>query len=133
VARYYDESLCINGESEADWYLSRARAVEERGRYALKEGSGVLLVEKAHTGNALDQTIRTTFRIARTDAEGNVVETGESTWTARYLFRYEAVHLLHRCGFEVEALVGDYRNGPVTEGSQLIFQVRHENARASGC
>jgi hypothetical protein len=54
----------------------------------------------------------------------HIVEQGESTWTTRYLFRYEAVHLLYRCGFEVEAIVGNYRDGPVTEGSQLIFQVK---------
>lgn len=35
---------------------------------------------------------------------------------------YEAVHLLSRCGFQIESLVGDYDNGPVTCGSQLIFQ-----------
>jgi 2-polyprenyl-3-methyl-5-hydroxy-6-metoxy-1,4-benzoquinol methylase len=97
---------------------------EERGRYALKDSSDTLLVEQAHAGNVLDQTTTTTLRITRYDAVGNEVEKGESIWTTRYLFRYEAVHLLYRCGFEVEALVGDYRNGPVTEREQLIFQVK---------
>ena len=44
----------------------------------------------------------------------------------RYLFRYEAEHLLARCGFEVEALYSDYDKSPY--GSQypgeLIFVAR---------
>ncbi len=45
-------------------------------------------------------------------------------WSSRYLFRYEAVHLLYRCGFIVLDLVGDYTNGSVKEGGQLIFDVQ---------
>ncbi|HUT18966.1 MAG TPA: hypothetical protein VM366_07385, partial [Anaerolineae bacterium] len=71
-----------------------------------------------------DQTIATTLRITRYDAEGQPVERGMSTWTTRYLFPHEAIHLLYRCGFEVESLEGDYRGGPVTEGGQLVFQAR---------
>lgn len=113
--------------------IRAGREFEERGRYALSDGLGTLSVEQAHVANELDQTIRTTLRITRTDTEGSVAEEGESTWTARYLFRYEAIHLLYRCGFEVEALVGDYRNGLVAVGSQLIFQVRKRHAVAAGC
>jgi SAM-dependent methyltransferase len=96
---------------------------EERGRYALPE-SGTLRVEQAHAGNILDQTITTTLRLIHYGVDGNELERGESTWVSRYLFRYEAVHLLYRCGFEVEALIGDYSGGPVTAQGQLIFQTR---------
>ena len=88
------------------------------------------MVEQAHCGNMQDQCITTTLRITRYDTEGNVVEKGESGWVTRYLFRYEAIHLLYRCGFEVETLVGDYRNGPVTEKGQLIFNVRLRDDRS---
>jgi hypothetical protein len=83
-----------------------------------------LLVEQAQAGNALDQTTTTTLRITRYDAAGQPVERGRSSWTTRYIFPYEAVHLLYRCGFEVETLEGDYRGGPVAEGGQLVFQAR---------
>lgn len=73
---------------------------------------------------AVSLSITTTLRITRYDPDGKAVEQGESTWTTRYLFRYEAVHLLHRCGFQVETLVGDYRYGPVTEKGQLIFEAK---------
>jgi hypothetical protein len=103
---------------------SAGQAFHERGRYALEVGAGTLVVEQAQAGSALEQTITTTLRFTRLDAGGKAVEQGESSWTTRYLFRYEAVHLLYRCGFEVEALFGDYRGGPVTEGGQLVFQAR---------
>jgi SAM-dependent methyltransferase len=97
---------------------------EERGRFPLEDGSGELIVENAHAARPLEQTVTTTLRITRLDAQGRRVEQGESTWTSRYLFRWEAVHLLHRCGFAVASLVGDYRGGPVTEGGQLVFEAR---------
>jgi len=64
------------------------------------------------------------LRLTRFSVEGKIVEKGESTWTTRYLFKDEAVHLLRQCGFTVESLVGDYMNGPLTEKGQLIFDVR---------
>jgi SAM-dependent methyltransferase len=111
-----------------DFILRSARSAgaefEERGRFELRDGLDTLLVEQAQAGQTLDQTITTTLRITRYDAEGLQVEQGESRWTSRYLFRYEAIHLLARCGLEVESLVGDYKGGPVTEKGQLVFQVK---------
>jgi SAM-dependent methyltransferase len=96
----------------------------ERGRYPLPGTSDTLLVEQASIGDALEQRVETRLRLTRYDADGHVVERGESSWTSRYMFRYEAVHLLYRCGFEVASLAGDYRGGPVRAGSQLIFEAR---------
>lgn len=101
---------------------SAGKGFEERGCYPLEDGSGSVLVEQVQSIDVLDQRIETSLRFTRYDAGGNEMETGESGWTTRYLFRYEAVHLLYRCGFTIENLVGDYRNGPVTEDSQLIFE-----------
>jgi len=103
---------------------SEGKEFEERGRYELEDGSGTLLVEQAHAGNMNDQCTTTTLRLTEYDPEGYEVDKSESTWTTRYMFRYEAVHLLYRCGFKVVSLVGDYKNGPVTENSQLIFDVK---------
>jgi hypothetical protein len=101
---------------------SAGKEFTERGRYALKDTSDMLLVEQSQAGNTFDQLIITTLRVTRIDLEGRVVERSETSWSTRYLFRYEAIHPLFRCGFDVEALVGDYSDGPVTEKGQLIFQ-----------
>jgi SAM-dependent methyltransferase len=111
--------------------VSQGKEFEEQGRYKLEDGSGTLLVEQAQAGSVLDQSIVTTMRITRYDTEGNEVEKGESNWTTRYLFRYEAVHLLYRSGFKIESLVGDYSNGSVTEKGQLIFEVKLANSGAA--
>lgn len=44
----------------------------------------------------------------------------------RYLFRYEAEHLLARCGFEIEALYADYNKSPYGSRypGELIFVAR---------
>ena len=44
----------------------------------------------------------------------------------RYLFRYEAEHLLARCGFAVEALYADYDKSPYGSKypGELIFVAR---------
>lgn len=102
---------------------SKGQHFTERGRYPLADG-GSLLIEHAQDGRPVDQTITTTMRFTCYDAEGYALEHSTSAWTSRYIFRSEALHLLARCGFEVEALVGDYSNAKVTERGQLIFQVK---------
>ena len=53
----------------------------------------------------------------------------------RYLFRFEAEHLLARCGFEVEHLHASYdrgEHGTIYPG-ELIFVARHSSTeRAPG-
>ena len=102
---------------------SAGQDFKPRGSFALADGSGRLLVEQAQAANMQDQEITTTIHIVRYDPTGREVESGNSSWTTRYLFKYEAIHLLNRCGFKINSLVGDYRNGPVTGDSQLIFDV----------
>ena len=48
----------------------------------------------------------------------------------RYLFRFEAEHLLARCGFKVEALYADYNKSPYgsTYPGELIFVARKTSA-----
>jgi hypothetical protein len=44
----------------------------------------------------------------------------------RYLFRFEAEHLLERCGLHVEALHRDYSGNPIEDGvkGDLVFTCR---------
>jgi len=104
----------------------QGKVYRERKSYPLKSGK-VVLIEEAFNADLLEQTIVTKLCYTKMN-KGVTVETEESQWKIRYLFQYEAVHLLYRCGFEVESIVGDYDNGPVTTSSQLIFQARlHSN------
>ena len=85
---------------------------------------GSIMVERRPRADLNAQLIETTLRFTLLDEHGAVVERTESSWTTRYLWRYEAEHLLYRCGFVVEELVGGYGGQPVGEGGQLVFQAR---------
>jgi 2-polyprenyl-3-methyl-5-hydroxy-6-metoxy-1,4-benzoquinol methylase len=100
---------------------SEGRIFKKRNEYPLEDTNDTILVEQAQDTNLSEQTITTSLRFKRFDAKHNLIETEESSWTTRFTFRYEAVHLLYRCGFEVESLTGNYRGAPVTENSQLVF------------
>jgi SAM-dependent methyltransferase len=93
----------------------------KRGEFPLKSG-GRVVIEESSKADIEAQTIVTTLRYTAVDSQGVHREPEVSSWKIRYLYMYEAVHLLYRCGFEVESIVGDYSNGPVTRNSQLIFQ-----------
>jgi SAM-dependent methyltransferase len=44
--------------------------------------------------------------------------------TLRWIYRYEMQHLLELCGFEVEALYGDFQRGPFKYGGEQIWVAR---------
>lgn len=109
----------------------KGTAYTERKSYPLKD-STIIRIEESHTVDLMEQTVATNLRYTRIDKTGADVGTEESQWKIRYLFQYEAIHLLCRCGFEVESVVGDYCNGPVTTTSHLIFQARLAHSREVG-
>jgi len=100
---------------------SEGKIFKKRNEYPFEDTNDTILVEQAQDANLSEQTITTSLRFKRFDSKHNLIETEESSWTTRFTFRYEAVHLLYRCGFEVESLTGNYRGAPVTESGQLVF------------
>ena len=103
---------------------SNGTLFSQRGTFDLHDGN-TLIVEHAQAGDRQQQTITTTNRVSLHDASDRLIKQGESQWKSRYLYKYEAIHLLYRCGFEVESLVGNYKNEPVGKAGQFIFQVKH--------
>jgi SAM-dependent methyltransferase len=57
------------------------------------------------------------------DAEGRLLERTYRPMRLRWIYRYEFEHLLHRCGFEVEALYGDFDRRPFTEMHQELIWI----------
>jgi SAM-dependent methyltransferase len=55
------------------------------------------------------------------DDAGHVVEKRFVEWPYRWLHRFEAEHLLHRAGFEVEAVYGGYQTEPFTSESPAML------------
>ena len=122
-------SFAFNIPNPTVGFLSHAASEEgkvfkKRGEYSLGDSEDTVLVEQAQDANLLEQTIATRLRFTRLNAEHETLDISTSSWVSRFTYRYEAEHLLYRCGFEVESLTGDYRGGPVTENSQLVFVAR---------
>jgi len=97
---------------------------QRRGEYSLGDSEDTVLVEQAQDADLLEQIITTSLRFTRFNEKREPISIEKSSWATRFTFRHEAVHLLYRCGFEVESLTGDYRGDPVTENSQLVFVAR---------
>ncbi len=54
------------------------------------------------------------------DAEGRVASRTYTPLTLRWIYRYEMAHLLELCGYQIEALYGDFKRGPFhPEGEQI--------------
>jgi ubiquinone/menaquinone biosynthesis C-methylase UbiE len=60
------------------------------------------------------------------DASGQVISRRYATLTLRFIYRYEMQHLLELCGFEVEALYGDFSRGPFRYGNEQVWIARRK-------
>ncbi len=58
------------------------------------------------------------------DGEGKMVSRMYNLLTLRFIYRYEMQHLLELCGFEVEALYGDFQRGPFRAGGEQVWVAR---------
>ena len=78
------------------------------------------------TETVVDTDLAAQVRVIRSAYE-MVTEEGVTKrfveWPLRYTYRFEAEHLLERCGFEVEAVHGGYRREPFTSGSPVLLLV----------
>jgi len=105
------------------------QAYRKRDEYTLGDSNDTVLVEQAHRADLFAQTITTKLRFTRLGSDRIPVEIGESSWMTRFTFRFEAIHLLHRSGFEIASLTGDYRGAPVSQDSQLVFVAKLRDDR----
>lgn len=70
------------------------------------------------------QNLRSVWRYRRTGPDGSVTDS-EHVLTLHYFFRFEVEWMLEACGFEVEALYGDYDRSPFTADSEeMVFMAR---------
>jgi SAM-dependent methyltransferase len=103
----------------------------ERGRGAAKiqqeftdPRSGNRVIAWATLGHdPVKQLIDTYFIHDEVDAEGRLLQRTYKPMRLRWIYRYEFEHLLYRCGFEVEALYGDFDRRPFTETHQELIWI----------
>jgi len=101
---------------------------EEIGReseFTTPEGTRVLRFDKTVSRDLVSQIIRVELIYYLTHPDGQK-ERLVHAFPLRYLFRFEAEHLLSRCGFEVDDIYADYQKNPLgyTYPGELIFVAR---------
>jgi ubiquinone/menaquinone biosynthesis C-methylase UbiE len=70
------------------------------------------------------QRIEVMFLFEEMDKEGKVLSKTYSSFTLRFVYRYEMAHLLELCGFQVEEFYGDFRRGPFRHGGEQVWIAR---------
>lgn len=58
------------------------------------------------------------------DGDGKALSRTYTTLVYRHIYRYEMEHLLELCGFEIEALYGDFQRGPFRYGGEQVWIAR---------
>jgi SAM-dependent methyltransferase len=109
-------------------YLAPPERLEEFGdepEIAMPDGRRVLRRARITARDYFDQVQDTELIYYVTHPDGSQERLVHS-FPMRYLFRFEAEHLLARCGFEVEALYADYDRSPYGSRypGELIFIAR---------
>jgi len=108
--------------------LSADNLGEEVGaepEFTTPEGIKVLRFNKTNQRDHFNQVIDVELIYYLTHPDGRE-ERLVHAFHLRYLFRFEAEHLLFRCGFEVEKVYADYQKNPLgsADPGELIFLAR---------
>ena len=108
--------------------LSADNLGEEVGaepEFTTPEGIKVLRFNKTNQRDHFNQVIDVELIYYLTHPDGRE-ERLVHAFPFRYLFRFEAEHLLSRCGFEVEKVYADYQKNPLgsVDPGELIFLAR---------
>ncbi len=64
------------------------------------------------------------WRFSEIDADGRVVREESEKLSLRWLYRYETMHLLEACGFEVVAEYSDFDRSPPAYGNEQLWVAR---------
>ncbi|MBV9579650.1 MAG: class I SAM-dependent methyltransferase [Chloroflexi bacterium] len=98
-------------------------------QYVAEQGFTLSRVESV-VSTDLARQIRVIRSIYETvDDTGKVLDKRFVEWPYRWIHRFEAEHLLHRAGFEVEAVYGGYQREAFTsESPAMVFLARKRSA-----
>ncbi len=93
--------------------------------FTTRDGTKVLRFNKTNQRDHFNQVIDVELIYYLTHPDGRE-ERLVHAFHLRYLFRFEAEHLLSRCGFEVEKVYADYQKNPLgsADPGELIFLAR---------
>lgn len=89
---------------------------------AIDPKSGNKVIMRSSAKHDLErQVLEADFSFEEFDSAGKMVSCVHAPLTLRWTYRWEMQHLLELCGFEVEALYGDFERGPFRYGGEQIW------------
>lgn len=92
-----------------------------------RAGGGTIIVWGQNGWDQTTQINDVRLIIEEVSDEGVVERRLIRDFEQRYTFRYEMEHLLELCGFDLQAVYGDFDGGPVTEDTEdLVWVARAE-------
>ena len=88
-----------------------------------RAGGGTIVVWGQNGWDPITQVNDVRLIIEEVSDEGVVERRLMRDFEQRYTFRYEMEHLLELCGFDLEAVYGDFDGGPVTQDTDDLVWV----------
>ncbi len=117
VFNVFDPSI----EIIAAYMKPLGRAMCHMGSFTHPETGRRVMVSGTRRYDPLEQTLEEHRFFEEVDEEGEVASKTITPLYLRYVTRYEMQYLLELCGFEVEALYGDFRRGPFQHGHEQVW------------
>ena len=120
VFNVFDPSI----EIIAAYMKPLGRATCHMGSFTHPETGRRVMVSDTRRYDPLEQTLEEHRFFEEVDDEGRVVSKTTTPLYLRYVHRFEMQYLLELCGYEVEALYGDFRRGPFQHGHEQVWVAR---------
>ncbi|MYA77909.1 MAG: class I SAM-dependent methyltransferase [Gemmatimonadetes bacterium] len=94
------------------------------GSFTHPETGRRVLVSDTRRYDPLEQTLEEHRFFEEVDDEGRVIAKTTTPLYLRYVHRFEMQYLLELCGYEIEALYGDFQRGPFKHGNEQVWVAR---------
>ena len=94
------------------------------GSFTHPETGRRVLVSDTRRYDPQEQTLEEHRFFEEVDDEGRVISKTTTPLHLRYVHRYEMQYLLELCGYEIEALYGDFQRGPFSHGNEQVWVAR---------
>ena len=120
VFNVFDPSI----ELIAAYMMPLGRSLSHMGSFSHPETGRRVMVSGTRRYDPLEQTLEEHRFFEEVDDEGRVLSKTTTPVYLRYVHRFEMQHLLERCGYEVEALYGDFGRGPFRHGNEQVWVAR---------
>lgn len=99
-------------------------AIKKQNEFAHPDTGHKVVVWESRHYDLERQVIEEVRIFEELDGEGRVISKTYSPMTLRFAYRYEMQYLLELCGYQIEALYGDFQRAPFRYGGEQVWVAR---------